>query len=218
METEPLTLRTADGLSLVAELRVPDGPAGDGPWAAAVLAHPHPEHGGNMRSIVPGALFDALPAQGVACLRFNFRGVGGSEGTFGEGRAERADVVAALDALASITEGLPLVVAGWSFGADTALAVGDERLAGWCAVAPPLRFGKVDEMVAAHDPRPKLLVVPQHDQFRNPESAAAVVADWANTRIEVVAGSDHFFIGRIERVPPLVLAFLHALRENTFNC
>jgi alpha/beta superfamily hydrolase len=207
MDTEPLALTTADGLTLEAELRVPDAP-----WAAAVLAHPHPQHGGNMRSIVPGALFDALPAEGVAALRFNFRGVGRSEGGFGEGRAERQDVVAAIDVLAAITEGLPLIVAGWSFGADTALAVADARLAGWCCMAPPLRFGKVEEMAAAHDLRPKLLVVPQFDQFRDPASAAEATNGWANTRIEVVPGADHFFVGRIDRVPPLVLGFLGELR------
>jgi alpha/beta superfamily hydrolase len=209
MDTEPLALQTPDGLTLEAELRVPDG--AEGAWAAAVLAHPHPEHGGNMRSIVPGALFDALPAAGVACLRFNFRGVGRSEGHFGGGRAERQDVVAAVDALAEIAEGLPLLVAGWSFGADTSLAVGDSRIDGWCAIAPPLRFGNLAELVAAHDPRPKLLIVPQHDQYRPPDQVAELTADWAGTRTEVVPGADHFFVGRIERLPPLVEAFLGEL-------
>jgi alpha/beta superfamily hydrolase len=212
MDTEALSLHTADGLALEAELRVPFGRS-DEPWAAAVLAHPHPQHGGNMRSIVPGALFDALPADGVACLRFNFRGVGASQGTFGEGRAERQDIEAAIDALSAITEGLPLLLAGWSFGADTSLAVVDERISGWCCMAPPLRYGKVEEMAARFDPRPKLLVIPQYDQFRSPESAAEVVADWAETRIEVVPGADHFFVGRIERVPPLALAFLRTLAD-----
>jgi len=209
MFTEPVTLETADGLHLEGELRVPDEPT-----AAAVLAHPHPQHGGNMRSIVPGTLFDALPGQGVACLRFNFRGVGRSEGAFDEGVGERADIVAAIDTLHAITEGLPLVVAGWSFGGDTALAVGDERLAGWCAIAPPLRVVKAQDLVAAHDPRPKLLVVPENDQYRKPASAREVVAGWTNTQIEVVPGSDHFFVGRVDRVPPLVLAFI---RQDRFT-
>jgi alpha/beta superfamily hydrolase len=204
---EPVALRTNDGLRLEAELAVPDEP-----WAAAVLLHPHPQHGGNMRSIVPGTLFERLPAEGVACLRFNFRGVEGSEGSHGEGVAERLDVVAAIDALAPITEGWPLVLAGWSFGADTSLAVDDARVAGWCAVAPPLRVVKVDDMVAAFDPRPKLLVVPEHDQFRAPDSARAVTAEWKNTRIEVVPGADHFLVGRVDRVPPLVLEVLREVR------
>jgi alpha/beta superfamily hydrolase len=203
MVIEPIALATSDGLRLEAELAVPDDP-----WSAAVLLHPHPQYGGNMRSIVPGTLFERLPAEGVACLRFNFRGVEGSEGTHGDGVAERLDVVAAIDALSPITEGWPLVLAGWSFGADTSLAVGDERVAGWCAVAAPLRVVKVDDMVAAGDLRPKVLAVPEHDQFRPPESAREVTADWKNTKLVVVPGADHFLVGRVDRVPPLVLDLL----------
>src|SRR5581483_11002385 len=143
MPIEPVSLHTSDGLALEAELSVPDDA-----WAAAVLAHPHPQFGGNMRSIVPGALIEALPRAGVAALRFNFRGVEGSEGAYDEGRGEQLDVIAAIDALSEIAEGLPLVLAGWSFGADTSLAVGDERVDGWAAIAPPLRVVKLDDMVA----------------------------------------------------------------------
>ena len=198
MAIEPVQLHTADGLTLEGELRVPDGAR-----AGAVLAHPHPLHGGNMRSIVIGALFAGLPAAGVAALRFNFRGVGASEGTHDEGRGERLDVVAALDTLAGTVgaPGLPLVLAGWSFGADTSLAVDDERHAGWFAVAPPLRH--TDDVAAANDPRPKLLVVPARDQFRAPESAREVVASWTNTELTVVPGADHFLVGRTDRVVEL---------------
>ncbi|HZQ86811.1 MAG TPA: hypothetical protein VFA83_18340 [Acidimicrobiales bacterium] len=207
MPIEPVSLHTSDGLALEAELSVPDDA-----WAAAVLAHPHPQFGGNMRSIVPGALIEALPRAGVAALRFNFRGVEGSEGAYDEGRGEQLDVIAAIDALSEIAEGLPLVLAGWSFGADTSLAVGDGRVDGWAAIAPPLRVLKLDDMVAPKDPRPKLLIVPEHDQYRPPDSAAEVVADWVNTRMEIVPGSDHFFVGRVDRVPPLVLGLLEELR------
>ena len=204
---EALTLTTADGLTLEAELAVPDDA-----WAAAVLAHPHPRHGGNMRSIVPGALFGALPPAGVVALRFNFRGVEGSEGTFGGGADERLDVVAALDTLHSITEGLPLLLAGWSFGADTSLTVADERVAGWFAVAPPLRPGAVEAMEeVARDQRPKVLVVPAHDQFRAPDSAREVVSAWTATRVEVVPGADHFLVGRTARVSELCLDVLRAI-------
>ena len=204
--TESITLHTADGLTLEGELAVPDEP-----WAAAVLLHPHPQFGGNMRSIVPGALFTALPEAGIAVLRFNFRGVEGSEGAYDEGVGERQDAVAAVDVLGPITEGLPLVLAGWSFGGDTSLAVGDDRVAGWCAIAAPLRVVKLEDMVAAHDPRPKLLIVPEHDQYRPPDEARDVTAAWPATDLEVIPGADHFFVGRVDRVPPLVLEFLKRL-------
>jgi alpha/beta superfamily hydrolase len=202
--TERVQLRTADDLSLEGELVVPEEA-----WSAAVLAHPHPQFGGNMRSIVISALFDALPRAGVAALRFNFRGVEGSEGSFDDGRGERQDLVAAVDVLHPITEGLPFLLAGWSFGADTSLAVADERLSAWFAVAPPLR--RPAELVAAHDPRPKLVAIPEHDQFRSPESATPVLRDWKNTRTEVVKGADHFLVGRTDRAVDLCLSFLREL-------
>jgi alpha/beta superfamily hydrolase len=201
---ERVTLKTSDGLALEGELAVPDEP-----WAAAVLAHPHPQYGGSMRSIVIGALFAALPDAGVATLRFNFRGVEGSDGAFDDGRGERHDVVAALDVLHPITEGLPLVLAGWSFGADTSLAVDDERVTAWFAVAPPLR--RESDYPAATDPRPKLVVAPEHDQFRSPDSARPILSTWTNTRVEVVKGADHFLVGRTDKAVELFLAFAKPL-------
>jgi uncharacterized protein len=204
---ERVTLKTSDGLALEGELAVPDEPT-----AAAVLAHPHPQFGGSMRSIVIGALFAALPPAGVACLRFNFRGVEGSEGVFDDGRGERLDVVAALDVLHPITEGLPLVLAGWSFGADTSLDVVDERVEGWFAVAPPLR--RNGDYAAANDGRPKLVAVPEHDQFRSPESARPILRSWVNTEVEVVKGADHFLVGRTDKAVQLCLGFLGGLSRS----
>ena len=207
MLIEPVTLATADGLVLEGELSVPEQAS-----SAAVLAHPHPQFGGSMRSIVTAAMFGALPEAGVACLRFNFRGVGQSEGAYGGGRDERADLVAGIDVLAPITEGLPLVLAGWSFGADTALTVADDRVDGWLAVAPPLRSSALANLVAATDPRPKLVVVPEHDQFRPPDSAAPIVDAWKNTRLEVLPGGDHYLVGRADQLMALCLSWLRELK------
>jgi alpha/beta superfamily hydrolase len=204
MALERVTLKTSDGLALEGELSVPDEP-----WCAAVLAHPHPQYGGSMRSIVISALFAALPDNGIAALRFNFRGVEGSEGEFDDGRGERNDIVAALDVLHPITEGLPLVLAGWSFGADTSLSVADDRITAWFAVAPPLR--RDGDYAAATDPRPKLIAVPEHDQFRSPSSAKPILSSWTNTSVEIVKGADHFLVGRTDRAVELLLSFLKSL-------
>lgn len=206
MPIEPVMLRTTDGLTLEGELEVPESP-----WAAVVIAHPHPQHGGSMRAVVPSALWEGLPSLGVACLRFNFRGVGSSEGTFGEGVGESLDIVAAIDLIEPIVEGLPLIVAGASFGGDTALAVGDERLAGWFCAGAPLRIVKRHDMVAAEDPRPKLLAVPQNDEYLDPSAAEVATADWVNTAIEVVPGVGHYFVGRLHVLPPLCTRFLETL-------
>src|SRR5205814_6417393 len=109
----------------------------------------------------------------------------------------------AVDALFAIAEGLPLVLAGYSFGADVSLAVADDRVTGWLAIAPVLR--RPSDLVAGADPRPKLLIVAEHDQFRPPDEARARVGDWTSTRVEVVAGADHFLVGRTDRVVALCL-------------
>jgi alpha/beta superfamily hydrolase len=210
MPMRSLVLTTADGVGLEAELGVPDGRA----KAAAVLCHPHPQFGGTMRSIVISALFDALPVAGVTCLRFNFRGVERSSGTHDEGRGELLDVQAAVDALADAGVGDgPLVLAGWSFGADMALATQDARLAGWLAIAPPLRFAS-DFGAVAGDARPKQLVLGQHDEFRDPATVVEATEDWRSTEIEVVAGASHFFVGRTDRVVDAARGFVARLVAN----
>lgn len=203
---EPVTLVTADGLTLEGELAMPADPA-----AAVLLAHPHPQHGGSMRSLVTSELFGLLPggAAGppLAALRFNFRGVEGSEGSYGEGRGEGADIVAALDVLSERARYLPIVVAGWSFGADVSLSVVDGRIAAWCPVAPPLRILPAADFVAAHDPRPKRLLVPERDQFDPPDTARRRTEGWNATTIEVISGADHFCVGRTREVAERVAGF-----------
>jgi alpha/beta superfamily hydrolase len=168
-----------------------------------VLCHPHPQYGGTMRSIVISALFADLPDAGVDCLRFNFRGVEGSGGAHDQGDAERADVVAAIDALVPQLEpGAPLVLAGWSFGADMALSVADARVAAWLAIACPLRSAR-DPGVVGRDPRPKLLVLAEHDEVRAPDEIRAEVGGWTNTGIEVVRGASHFFVGATDKLVAL---------------
>jgi alpha/beta superfamily hydrolase len=195
MLTSPVAVVTADGHTLEAELAAPDQER-----CAMVLCHPHPTYGGTMRSIVISALFAALPAAGVTCLRFNFRGVEASEGTYDEGRGERLDATAAVTALGEhVSAATPLVLAGWSFGADVALSVLEPRVAAWLAIAPPLRFVADPDAVGA-DERPKLVVLAEHDEFRPPAEVAAIAGSWRASDVEVVGGASHFFVGRTERV------------------
>jgi alpha/beta superfamily hydrolase len=195
-----------EGVTLEAELSTPGV---SDPRAAVVLCHPHPQYGGTMRSIVISELFGSLPTRGVVCLRFNFRGVEGSTGTHDGGRGECADAVAAIDALAAaVTTPTPIILAGWSFGGDVALSVHDDRLVAWLAVAPPLHFADVEAVAA--DPRPKHLVLAEHDEVRPPRDVAAAVERWHATTIEVVTGASHFFVGRTDAV---VAAADHLIAE-----
>ena len=206
MPVEPVTLTTGDGVTLEAELGT--APDGEGARAGMVLCHPHPLHGGTMRSIVISALFGALPDSGIACVRFNFRGVEASSGVHGKGDGERLDALAAIDELASrLPPGVPLVLAGWSFGADVALSVHDPRLAAWVGIACPLHYIR-DQDVLARDPRPKLLALAQHDEVRAADEVAAVAASWSNTTVEVVRGASHFFVGTTDQLVVLARDFV----------
>jgi uncharacterized protein len=200
--TEPIKLTTADDVTLVAELSMPSTTTRCG----MVLCHPHPQYGGSMRSIVISELFDALPTQGVACLRFNFRGVEGSDGTHDFGNLERVDAETAVRVLAERLPPAPLILTGWSFGADIALSVRHGRVSAWMAIAPPMRFVH-DLDGLASDPRPKLLALGQHDEFRDPAEVTELAEHWANTDVHVVGGASHFFVGRTDRLVQLAAAY-----------
>jgi alpha/beta superfamily hydrolase len=191
---ESITVRTADGLVLEGEFQPADGAA----RAAVVLCHPHPQYGGTMRSIVISVLFGELPPAGYSCLRFNFRGVEGSQGAYDHGQGETVDVVGAIDAAQALAADVPIALVGWSFGGDMALSVDDVRVSGWVGIAPPLRIRP--PYAAAQDARPKHLVLAEHDEVRTPASVEEEVATWTATTVAVVPGASHFFVGRTDRV------------------
>ena len=208
---ESLELKTADGVTLEAELSLPAEP----PRCGVVLCHPHPQYGGNMRSIVISALFDALAPRRVACLRFNFRGVEGSEGTHDFGNLERVDAEAAVAELSGrLPSDIPLILTGWSFGADMALSVRDERVDAWLAIAPPLVVVHDVDGLAA-DPRPKLLALAQHDEYRDPAEVTEIAEPWANTDVQVVGGASHYFVGRTDRLVEIAAGYLDRLTPAT---
>jgi alpha/beta superfamily hydrolase len=151
-----------------------------------------------MRSLVVSVLFAELPAAGYTCLRFNFRGVEGSQGAYDNGQGEAVDVVGAIDAVQRAAPGLPVALVGWSFGGDMALSVDDARVAGWVGIAPPLRIRP--PYAAATDARSKHLVLAEHDEVRTPASVEEEVATWTATTVAVVPGASHFFVGRTDRV------------------
>jgi alpha/beta superfamily hydrolase len=210
VRAQSFSFTTADGVTLEAERATPDAAS----RASIVLCHPHPQFGGTMRSIVISALFEALPAAGFTVVRFNFRGVERSGGAHDHGRSELLDVHAAVEAGADSRLGhKPLVLAGWSFGADMTLATPDARLAGWIAIAPPLRF-RADVDAVAHDERPKLVVLGQHDEYRDPTTVVEATESWRATEVEVIPGASHYFVGRTDRVVETARAFVERLVES----
>lgn len=157
---------------IVREIRGPAGilevlidePAGQ-PRAAVVFAHPLPTHGGTMHTKVVFQGTKALTRIGCAVLRFNFRGVGRSEGMWDEGRGEKDDFRAALDYFANRHPDLELWAAGFSFGSYIALTCGaeDDRVCTLIGIAPPVN--RYDYGIVKRSVKPKFIVHGEADEL-----------------------------------------------------
>ena len=202
----PEILETEDGERLGARWSGPEDAT-----SVAVLTHPHPRFGGDMHNVVPASLARELPAHGVATLRFGFRGVAGSTGEHSGGDAEVLDVRAAIAAARSSGPDVTVVAVGYSFGADVLLAVDDPALRAVVAVAPPLSALSLQQLERPRRSIPTLVLTPQHDQFRAPEQAQALVDAWPGTSFRVLAGTDHFLAGATGRLTEQVVDFLRPI-------
>ncbi|BDZ56189.1 hypothetical protein DSM26151_17480 [Agromyces marinus] len=195
---EEIELRTDDGLRLVGELAVPETRA---PVATLVTLHPLPTAGGFMDSHILRKAAARLPALAdLAVVRFNTRGTasprGTSDGRFGEGVSERADVAAAMRFVAE--RGLPAPwLVGWSFGTELALKYGLEHgIAGAILLSPPLHRTSEDELLRWRSASvPVVALIPEHDDYLKPAEAAERFAGLPNlTRIDVEGGR-HLWVG-----------------------
>jgi len=171
---EDITLETADGLSLVGELALPEDRE---PVATLLCVHPLPTHGGMMDSHVLRKAAFRLPAlAGLAVLRFNTRGTsslrGTSEGEFDNAQGERYDVAAAIE-YAEFHDLPDLWVLGWSFGTDLALMYAcDPAVHGLVLLSPPLRFTSEEHLATwAESGKPVVALVPEHDDYLQPPEA-----------------------------------------------
>jgi hypothetical protein len=199
---DTLGFETLDGCWLEGDLDVADLGAG-----ALVMCHPHPLYGGNRHHHVVDAVCRAGARAGLTTLRFDFRGVGASTGRHDGAGGERLDVLAALELVEPLAGSGPLITAGYSFGAMTALDVAHPATTAWLAIAPPVPMMSAPP-VAAFDPRPTYCLVPAHDQYSPPEVTAAVVSAWSATTLEVIESADHFLAGQAGDIEAAVAAWL----------
>lgn len=178
-----------------------DEPSG-APVAVAVVCHPHPQFGGTLDNKVVQTLARAFVQLGMRCVRFNFRGVGRSQGAWDEGRGEVDDAVAAIAAWRD--PGLPLVLAGFSFGGYVA-ASATARLAeqdgpsGLVLVAPA-----TVNFATPAVPRDTLVV---HGELDDVVPLRATL-DWARPQslpVVVVPGGGHFFHGQLPLLKDIVV-------------
>lgn len=177
-----------------------DVPAGT-PRAAVLLMHPLPEYGGSMRSRVVHEAAKAFVRIGAAVLRFNFRGVGTSEGRFTGAHGELLDAKAGLDALGRTYPHAPLWTAGYSFGAWVALSLGaaDERVTASLGIAPPV--GHFDFSAAAAARRPTFLIHGEADEIAPLKAVQAFYARLAEPKeLVVIDGAGHAFDGYASEV------------------
>ncbi len=186
-----------------------------GPPVAALVCHPHPLFGGTMHNKVVYQAARTLDRLGIPSLRFNFRGVGLSEGAHDRGRGEQNDVRAALDFLAKEFPRVPLLVAGFSFGCWVGLRVGcsDTRVSELIGLGAPV--GDSDFSYLAGCAKPKLFIQGENDRYGSPAALKALVNSFPEpirdeTRIVVVPGVDHFFAGHLNEVDAALASWLTA--------
>lgn len=169
----------------------------DGLRAAVVLAHPHPQYGGTMHTKVVYQAAKALTRIGCAVLRFNFRGVGTSEGVWDEGRGEMDDFRAAVTFIRDRYPSLHVWAAGMSFGAWVALNVGVEEhaVSTLIGIAPPISRFDFDKVRVSD--KPKFFIQGERDELCPLKDMQAFYAGAHDPKeLAVVDAADHLFDGK----------------------
>lgn len=198
---------TAGPLSLAGHLTLSSQ---QGRCPGVVVCHPHPLYGGDMDNSVVRAVCAALVSKGLATLRFNFRGVGSSQGTFDQGAGEQEDLRGALAflALQPSLDPARLGVVGYSFGAIVALAVAAvyPQVKALCAISPP--FGPNLPQPDTWGLKPKLIVTGDADPFVQPLS----LEKWAHSlpqpaEFRSFEETDHFWLATEDELGVTVADF-----------
>ncbi len=202
-------------MPIVTDLRGPagrlealiDAPESGAVRAAVVFAHPHPQYGGTMHTKTVYQSAKALTRIGCAVLRFNFRGVGASEGAFDSGPGEQADFRAALDYMAGRYPGVPLWAAGFSFGSWVALEVGaaDPRVSLLIGIAPPVATSVSGQNytfdATLESTKPKFFVQGEADEVCPIEGMWHFYGKLHEPKeLAVIDAADHLFDGKTQEV------------------
>ena len=178
---------------------------------AAVVCHPHPLYQGTMHNKVVYQTAKALDSLSIPVLRFNFRGVGASEGTYDRGRGEEDDVRAALDYLEAQFPGVPLLAAGFSFGAWVGLRRGcsDPRVLELIGLGLPVDDRKLGFGYLSACAKPKLLIQGESDQYAEKSHFESFVETFNRevatvSQVVFISSADHFFTGHLDEMTDAV--------------
>jgi alpha/beta superfamily hydrolase len=185
-------------------------PEGAGPFPTVIVCHPHPLYGGSMDNNVVYSLSETLTQASLASFKFNFRGVGESQGEFGQGIGEQEDVEAAISFISTVKEvdSKRIGLAGYSAGAGFALPVGlnDARIKALAAVSPPLPMFDFDFLKSC--PKPKLLISGSRDNFIPADQFLEFCQNLPEPKeCESIEGADHSWWGYESSLAAKVTAF-----------
>jgi len=185
-------------------------PEGAGPFPAVIVCHPHPLYGGSMDNNVVYSLSETLTQASFVSFKFNFRGVGGSHGQFGQGIGEQEDVEAAISFISTVkaVDSKRIGLAGYSAGAGFALPIGskDDRIKALAAISPPLSMFDFDFLKSR--PKPKLLISGSRDNFTPANQFLELCRNLpAPRKLEIIEGADHFWWDYESRLAAKVTAF-----------
>lgn len=180
----------------------------------ALFLHPHPQHGGTMNNKVVYTLYQNFVRRGFSCLRFNFRGVGRSQGSFARGEGELSDAATALDWMQSFNENASgCWIGGFSFGAWIAMQLLMRRpeIDGFISIAPPANM--YDFTFLAPCPASGLMVTGSQDEIVPPESVSKLVDKLRQQRgiaigHAIIDGANHFFANELDELNAIVNKYL----------
>ncbi len=194
-------------LALEGTLHLPDA---DGRFPGVVICHPHPQYGGDMYNVIVASLARSLCDAGIAALRFHFRGVDMSEGSFDGGVGEIEDAVEAMSFL-SLSENVDasrVGIAGYSFGAAVALAAASRSNLPQAMVSIACPSRVFNEMSAQELLLPKMLILGEHDHDFPAQQFKFMARRFTDPKeVEVIGGADHFFGGHVSEVVELAIGF-----------
>jgi len=185
-------------------------PSSPDPLPAVIVCHPHPLYGGEMSNNVVMAICRVLAAQSIAAFRFNFRGAGDSQGTFGNGIGEREDIKAAVSLVSSAAgiDRSQIGLAGYSFGASVAIpvALDDSRINLLALISPALTESGWEQLRRITSPK---LIISGSNDYSVP---AKVVQNYTSQLPEpkqcfIVSGADHFWWGYEDEMAQKVSQF-----------
>jgi len=187
---------------------------GSQPRYAGLVCHPHPLYGGTMHNKVVFKVAQTLQSMNIPTLRFNFRGVGHSSGTYDEGRGEMDDVRYSLEFLSRHYPSVPVILGGFSFGAYVGLRVAavDDRVQAMIGLGVPARLFDLETLQGSH--KPKLFIHGTDDELAPYELARKWFEELpAPKSMVAVPGADHFFQGHLDEVQAIIINFVRTLKN-----